>query len=121
MPQTYKLVTVNKVPDRARHIIGRVAEALKDKYTIIHAANCDTVDAVPGALKEHQPDLLFCASMWTPEEVSEVKAIASREKPDVAIYAIPQGLHAAKGTEGVFEHLVETVPEVLDGIEKDKA
>ena len=37
----FKLVTVNTAPERARRIIGRVAEAVKDKYTIIHAANVE--------------------------------------------------------------------------------
>jgi hypothetical protein len=37
----FKLVTVNTAPERARKIIGRVVEAVKDKYTIIHAANVE--------------------------------------------------------------------------------
>jgi hypothetical protein len=43
----FKLVTINTAPDRARKIIGRMVEAVKDKYTIIHAAN------VEGELKLH--------------------------------------------------------------------
>ena len=35
----FKLVTVNTAPDRAKRLIGRVVEDVKDKYTIIHAAN----------------------------------------------------------------------------------
>lgn len=35
----YKLVTVNTAPDRAKRLIGRVVEDVKDKYTIIHAGN----------------------------------------------------------------------------------
>jgi hypothetical protein len=37
----FKLVTVNIAPERAKKIIGRVVEAVKDKYTIIHAANVE--------------------------------------------------------------------------------
>jgi hypothetical protein len=37
----FKLVTVNTAPERARKIIGRMVEAVKDKYTIIHAANVE--------------------------------------------------------------------------------
>jgi hypothetical protein len=38
----FKLVTVNTAPARAKLLIGRVVEALKDQYTIIHAANVDS-------------------------------------------------------------------------------
>lgn len=38
----YKLVTVNTAPDRARLLVGRVVEDVKDKYTIIHSANADS-------------------------------------------------------------------------------
>jgi hypothetical protein len=40
----YKLVTVNTAPDRAKRLIGRVVEDVKEKYTIIHAANVDSKD-----------------------------------------------------------------------------
>lgn len=36
----FKLVTVNNAPERAKVVIGRVVEALKDEYTIDHVANC---------------------------------------------------------------------------------
>lgn len=39
----YKLVTVNTAPERAQRLIGRLVEALKDRYTIIHAANCESM------------------------------------------------------------------------------
>jgi len=35
----FKLVTVNTAPDRAKRLIGRVVEDVKDKYIIVHAAN----------------------------------------------------------------------------------
>ena len=37
----YKLVTVNNAPERAKRLIGRVVEEVKDKYTIIHAGNVE--------------------------------------------------------------------------------
>ena len=37
-----KLVTVNTAPERAKRLIGRVVEDVKDKYTIIHAANVES-------------------------------------------------------------------------------
>lgn len=38
----FTLVTVNTAPERAKRLIGRVAEALSDRYTIIHIDNCES-------------------------------------------------------------------------------
>lgn len=38
----FRLVTVNTAPERAKRLIGRVAESLKDRYTIIHIDNCES-------------------------------------------------------------------------------
>lgn len=38
----FKLVTVNTAPERAKRLIGRVVEDVKDKYTIIHSGNADS-------------------------------------------------------------------------------
>lgn len=35
----FRLVTVNTAPERAQRLIGRVVKDVKEKYTIIHAAN----------------------------------------------------------------------------------
>lgn len=43
----YRLVTVNTAPERAKRLIGRVAEELKDQYTIEHVANCDSKPPLP--------------------------------------------------------------------------
>ena len=37
----FKLVTVNTAPERALRLIGRVTEALKERYAILHVANCE--------------------------------------------------------------------------------
>lgn len=42
----YKLVTVNTAPERAKRLIGRVVEDLKDQYTIQHVANCESMSAL---------------------------------------------------------------------------
>ena len=39
----FKLVTVNNAPERAKVLIGRVAEALKDEYQIEYVANCSSM------------------------------------------------------------------------------
>jgi hypothetical protein len=80
----FKLVTVNTTPERARMIVGRVVEAVKDKYTIIHAANAEgeefrfrkfiaswaidsgvfliAIKDVAATVEEIKPDLLVCLS-----------------------------------------------------------
>ena len=38
----YRLVTVNTSPERAKRLVGRVVEELKDRYMIQHIANCES-------------------------------------------------------------------------------
>lgn len=70
----FHLVTVNTAPERAKRLIGRVAEALKDQYTIIHVDNCESkhvvlewdndrltiaeIDEVEAKVKQHNPEVL---------------------------------------------------------------
>ncbi|KAK5221265.1 hypothetical protein LTR96_005174 [Exophiala xenobiotica] len=109
----YKLVTVNTAPERAKRLIGRVVEALKDQYTIQHMANCETIDAVEPTVKEIKPDVLFCASMWTPEESARIQQIAKDNVPGIKTHAIPQGLQVEKGPDAVVEYLKEQIPGLL--------
>ncbi|KIY00006.1 uncharacterized protein Z520_04643 [Fonsecaea multimorphosa CBS 102226] len=109
----YRLVTVNTAPERAKRLIGRVTEELKDQYTIQHLANCESIDEVEGKVKEIQPDVLFCASMWTPEESSKIQQIARSIVPDIKTHAIPEGLQVQKGPDAVVEYLKEQIPKIL--------
>lgn len=43
----FRLVTVNTAPERAKRLIGRVVEDVKDKYAIIHAGNADSKQLIP--------------------------------------------------------------------------
>jgi hypothetical protein len=38
----YRLVTVNTAPERAKRLIGRVAEDVKDRYSIVHVVNVES-------------------------------------------------------------------------------
>lgn len=38
----WRLVTVNTAPERAKRLIGRMMEALKDRYDIEYVANCES-------------------------------------------------------------------------------
>lgn len=45
--------------------------------------------------------------MWTPEESDKIQNIARETVPGIKTMAIPQGLQAEKGSEGVVEFLKE--------------
>lgn len=51
--------------------------------------------------------------MWTPEEAAEIQTIARRVKPDIATYALPQGLQVQHGPDAVVDHLKGVVPHIL--------
>ncbi|GLI74555.1 hypothetical protein PoHVEF18_002799 [Penicillium ochrochloron] len=110
----FRLVTVNTAPERAKRLIGRVAEALKDQYTIIHVDNCDKIDEVEVKVREHQPDVLFSASMWTDEEAKQIHDIARSIVPNIKLHAIPTGLQVERGPDAIVEYLCEKVPPLLD-------
>jgi len=44
--KTYRLVTVNTAPERAKRLVGRTIEALKDRYSIEHVDNCESKPAL---------------------------------------------------------------------------
>ncbi len=42
----YKLCTVNKVPERAKLVVGWFIESVKDAYIIVHAENAASLFAL---------------------------------------------------------------------------
>ncbi|KAL1841828.1 hypothetical protein VTJ49DRAFT_6505 [Mycothermus thermophilus] len=110
----FKLVTVNTAPDRARRLIGRVVEDVRDRYTIIHAANAASIDEVRQTVEEAHPDVLFTASMWTPDEARQIIAIAKEIVPGLRTFSLPQGLQVEKGPDAVVEYIKEHLPSILD-------
>ncbi|KAJ5644011.1 uncharacterized protein N7484_006518 [Penicillium longicatenatum] len=110
----FRLVTVNTAPERAKRLIGRVADILKDRYEIIHVDNCDSIDQVEAKVKEHQPNVLFSASMWTDEQAKQIHEIARSIVPDIKLHAIPEGLQVKYGPDAIVDYLVEKVPVLLD-------
>ncbi|KAL4915788.1 hypothetical protein BDW62DRAFT_187948 [Aspergillus aurantiobrunneus] len=111
----YTLVTVNTAPERAKRLIGRMADALKERYTIIHVDNCETIEEVAPKVTEHNPDVLFSASMWSAEQAAEIQSIARAIRPDIKLHAIPQGLQVERGPDAIVGYLLEKVPGLLDG------
>jgi len=112
--KTYRLVTVNTAPERAKRLVGRTIEALKDRYSIEHVDNCEKIDEVEAKVKQHRPDVLFCASMWSKEEAEQILSIARSVKPDIKTHVIPHGSQVEKGPDAIVEHLVEEVPKLLE-------
>ncbi|KAG9242798.1 hypothetical protein BJ878DRAFT_513729 [Calycina marina] len=110
----YKLCTVNKVPARAKILIGRLVENVKEKYTIHYVANVERVEDVKAMCEKEQPDVLFCASMWTKEESDEIQRIAKDTVPGVKTKAIPEGLQVEKGPDAVVEFLKEQWPLLVE-------
>lgn len=45
----FRLVTVNTAPERAKRLIGRLIEQLRDRYEIEHVANCSSITPFPGS------------------------------------------------------------------------
>ncbi len=56
----------------------------------------------------------FTASMWTPEEASQIIAIAKEIVPDLKTFSLPQGLQVNKGPDAVVEYIEEHLPSLLD-------
>lgn len=48
--------------------------------------------------------------MWTPEESTEIQAIAKQQNPGVKTMAMPQGLQVECGPDGVFDYIMEKLP-----------
>ncbi|RSL77336.1 hypothetical protein CEP51_009157 [Fusarium floridanum] len=54
----FRLVTVNTAPERAKRLIGRLIDALKEDYDITHVDNCESIDQVVPKVTEHRPNVL---------------------------------------------------------------
>ena len=54
--------------------------------------------------------------MWTPEQSTEIQAIAHATIQGIKTHAIPQGLQVQKGPEAIVEYLVEKVPPLIDSL-----
>ncbi|KPM41297.1 hypothetical protein AK830_g5224 [Neonectria ditissima] len=109
----WRLVTVNTAPERAKRLIGRMMEALKDRYDIEYLDNCENIDEVLPKVTKHKPNVLFCASMWTPEEADTIFSTARSVVPNIKTHAIPTGLQVERGPDAVVDYLVEEVPKLL--------
>ncbi|KAH9913986.1 uncharacterized protein BXZ73DRAFT_92891 [Epithele typhae] len=108
-----KLVTVNTAPDRAKRLIGRVVEDVRDSYTIVYAANAERIEDVKPMLLKERPDVVFTASMWTLEESQKIVQLAKETVPGIKTFCLPYGLQAEKGPDAVVEYIEENLPGLL--------
>ncbi|KAH8684258.1 hypothetical protein BGZ60DRAFT_397151 [Tricladium varicosporioides] len=106
----YILCTVNTAPERAKRIVGRVVEDVKEEYTIDYRANSERIEDVKAMCEREQPNVLFCASMWTEEESNEIQRIAKETVPGIQTMAIPHGLQVEKGPDAIVAYLKEQWP-----------
>ncbi|KAM0690948.1 hypothetical protein Q7P36_009718 [Cladosporium allicinum] len=111
----YTLVTVNNAPERAQRLVGRVVEIVKNRYVIKHVANAESPEAAPAILEQYRPDVVFTASMWTPEQSDAVLSRAREINPNVKTLALPQGLQVERGPDAVVEYIVEKLGGLIDG------
>ncbi|KAK3353481.1 hypothetical protein B0T25DRAFT_212341 [Lasiosphaeria hispida] len=110
----FRLATVNTAPDRARRLIGIVVEDMASRFTIIYAGNAESIEEVQSVVEELKPDLLLTASMWTPEEATEIISIAKGVVPDLKTFSLPQGLQAQGGPDAVVDYILKHLPALLN-------
>ncbi|KAM0747821.1 hypothetical protein T439DRAFT_304960 [Meredithblackwellia eburnea MCA 4105] len=105
------LISVNTFPERAKLVIGKFINAVSDRYSIVHAGNSTTIEGVAPLLLSTKPtpQLLFCASMWTPEEQAQIQEIGRKTIPGIKTFATPSGLQGKGGPDGVVEYLLTKV------------
>ncbi|KAI0718831.1 hypothetical protein C8Q72DRAFT_132582 [Fomitopsis betulina] len=113
MPPVYKLISVNTVPERAKRLIGRIVEDVKDRWTIHYVANAEKIEEVLPTLERERPDVMFVASMWTPEQQQEIVQIAEEAIPGIRTFKIPTGLQVEKGPDAVVEFIKDNLPSIL--------
>lgn len=82
----------------------------------VHTERSPEIEDVSSVVTEQQPDMLFTASMWTPEQSAEIQQIAkSIVGPQLKTFALPQGLQVDKGPDAVVEYIKENLPTLLEG------
>ncbi|KAH7146875.1 hypothetical protein B0J13DRAFT_584330 [Dactylonectria estremocensis] len=102
----WRLVTVNTTPKRTKRLIRRMIKTLKDYYGIEYVDKCEIAPKVT----KDRPNVLFCASMWTPEQSDQAFTTAKSIVSDLKTHVILTRLQDKRGPDAVVEYLVEEVP-----------
>ncbi|OQV02881.1 hypothetical protein CLAIMM_08001 [Cladophialophora immunda] len=114
-PKPYKLITVSTTPERASRMVRKIAEDVRDRYIIIHCVNAARIDEVEPLVSLYRPDILVCASMWSPDQSAEIKRIARTAAPGLRCYVVPQDMQAERGVEATVEHVKTQLPKIIEG------
>ena len=58
--EPFRLLSVNKAPERAFRLVGRVATDLEDSgaFLLEHIGNCATIEEVDIKVRDFRPDIL---------------------------------------------------------------
>lgn len=76
---------------------------------------CSDVEQVAEVVRAEKPDLLFTASMWTPEQSAEIQQTAKDiVGPQLKTFALPQGLQVERGPDAVVDYIKENLPTLLE-------
>jgi hypothetical protein len=67
----------------------------------------------PSPLLTFPTEPQFCASMWTPEQQTQIQQIARDTIPGIRTAAIPTGLQVEKGPDAVVEYLKGKIDEIM--------
>lgn len=74
------------------------------------------IEDVPNVVSAEKPDILFTASMWTPEQSAQIRQTATDiVGTHLKTFALPQGLQVEKGPDAVVEYIKENLPSLIEG------
>lgn len=77
----FKLVTVNTAPERAKRIVGRLCEEIKDSYLIDYVAN--STSEHPGERMQRTPPPARLTIVHA--DIDGVRAMVEEHKPDILV------------------------------------
>jgi len=80
--RTFRLLTVNNVPERAKKVIGQVVEELKTRYRIEHVGNCFGTFGRAASL---DVKMTLEAMLTSVLDKSEVAPKVKELKPDILV------------------------------------
>ncbi|KAJ6095368.1 hypothetical protein N7486_006114 [Penicillium sp. IBT 16267x] len=117
-------------PERAKRLIGPVADILSDRCTIVHIDNRESIDEVEAKMKKHMPDVLVESHnsglfMRQEARLTQMLGIVQcvRCGPMKRLnrlmrspaHAIPTDLQVKRDSDATVEYLSEKVPSLVDG------
>ncbi|ETI28507.1 hypothetical protein G647_00956 [Cladophialophora carrionii CBS 160.54] len=72
------------------------------------------IEEVESLVTLYRPDILFCASTWSPDQSAEIKRIARGIVPGLRCYVIPQRTQVEKESVATIEHVKAQLPMIIE-------